>query len=500
MNETDQEGPGASSNSTSHHTQQRAILQETSVMAMNPYVHPYYDSSLSDSQGYVLTIVPIFSSLLSALGSANIIYAVLTSRKKSPYRRIMLGLSCCDFISSLFVYPWQGFLLPKETSQRILAFGNDASCTALGFGQQFALSSSWYNGALSTYFMMTVKFGISQTDFARKFEAWLHILSIFYPLITAIVGAILGVYHEIKVGIGCWVAEYPEGCGCNAELDEHGECCISSIIGWVFGGAPAILVFVAILVNNLLVFLHVRRTIHRGRRHTIEAVQSHTIQSHDPQIKRIQMVASQAFLYVVAYLLTYCPILTIQILEAYGFYPKDEARFFPLFLINAVFFPLQGFLNMFIYVRPTYLKARKEFPQETRRWAFQHALHGDMIASGADSRSKFRATISRILGYRMSHLSKSEQQKKDKAGVLVAGYEASSSSRGKDRVTGTDHGDRPVFEFIERSKRDAQDHFGSDEQEIHRDASIGTDHDLISSMTETQKCASMHEQEKGCVP
>lgn len=158
-------------------------------------------SSLSDAQEKVLGILPLFPSLLSFLGSAQIVWMVVTAKRKTPYRRILLGLSCSDIFAS-FVYPWQVFLLPKATSQRVWAIGNDSTCSFLGFSQQVLFASVLYNACLSLYFVLTVRQGIKDPVLARRYEPWMHVVCIGFPLVTATVGAILGWYHEVSVGYG----------------------------------------------------------------------------------------------------------------------------------------------------------------------------------------------------------------------------------------------------------------------------------------------------------
>ena len=98
------------------------------------------ESSLSEAQDMTLSILPCLTSSLSCLGSAQIIFMVLTARKTTPYRRILLGLSVSDFLCSL-VYPWQAFLVPQATSYRIWAIGNDRTCAFLGFSLQIFFAS-----------------------------------------------------------------------------------------------------------------------------------------------------------------------------------------------------------------------------------------------------------------------------------------------------------------------------------------------------------------------
>ena len=354
-------------------------------------------SSLSETQDMVLSLLPILPALLSLWGSANIIYMVLVSGKKTPYRRILLGLSVCDMISSV-VFPWQAFLLPSDTSQRLWAVGNDATCDALGFFQQFTFCSVWYNGMLSFYFLLTVKFGVKEDRMSRRYEPWMHILSIGYPLITALIGAGFGMYNENQIGHACWIYDFPQGCvTCDLVEPLEGEqCCLSATMAWIFAGVPTFLTFVAIVGNNLLVFLHVRATIVKSQRYleklALGAGDDSSVgsclstASHNPhQARRIRAVATQAFLYVLAFLVTYVPAMALRILESRGYGASDESKLFPALVCQAICLPLQGFFNCLIYVRPSYARVRKEHPQERRFWAFRRALHGDKVRPEASS-------------------------------------------------------------------------------------------------------------------
>lgn len=74
-------------------------------------------------------------------------------RRTTAYRRILLGLSCSDLVSSVML-GFQSFLMPP--GRRVYAMGNDASRTVLGFFQQFAFTNLWYSGMLRFFFLLTV--------------------------------------------------------------------------------------------------------------------------------------------------------------------------------------------------------------------------------------------------------------------------------------------------------------------------------------------------------
>ena len=67
----------------------------------------------------------------------------------------------------------------------------------------------------------------------------------------------------------------------------------------------------------------------------------------------IKEVAIQGFLYVSTFLLTLTPSFVLQVMYSTGV--DDQNILYPLAILNAMLLPLQGFFNVFIYIRPTSL-------------------------------------------------------------------------------------------------------------------------------------------------
>lgn len=74
---------------------------------------------------------------------------------------------------------------------------------------------------------------------------------------------------------------------------------------------------------------------------------------------QIRKVAIQGLLYVGAFFCTYFPGFAIRMMALRGRGLSSEAELFKLLILQSCLVPLQGFCNMLIYVRPTYLKLRK---------------------------------------------------------------------------------------------------------------------------------------------
>lgn len=101
-------------------------------------------TTLTDSQELWLTVLGVISGTLSLIGSTLIIVRICRCRLyTTPYQRIMLGLSLTDLVAS-FATGWGPLLfLPKGTSPRAVAFGNETTCNMLGFLTQFAICAVW---------------------------------------------------------------------------------------------------------------------------------------------------------------------------------------------------------------------------------------------------------------------------------------------------------------------------------------------------------------------
>ncbi|CAB9519194.1 expressed unknown protein [Seminavis robusta] len=355
-------------------------------------------STLTETQDKALSILPIFSGLLSMWGSYNIIAMYCSSdptKRNNVYQRIMLGLSASDMLAS-FVLTLHPFMIPAATSQRAYASGTDATCSAMGFFQQLAFAEVWYNGMLSFFFLWKIKYSMSHEQMARR-EPWMHSLAIGFNLITATIGAALGMYGELVVGHFCWFTGT-----------------MGTYFAYFCAAAPFAFFMVAICVNNLLIYNHVRKSLQQQQQQqqttTSSAVivplsnasSSNNHHHHDPaaatrtstaesvagessatsadsgnsvfsneevreqqreaarlayqkqrQQERLRAIAIQASLYVGSFLLTHLPTFIIRITSAIvGLSPSNEGQFFPLLLIQAILLPLQGLFNYLIYSRP----------------------------------------------------------------------------------------------------------------------------------------------------
>jgi len=169
------------------------------------------------------------------------------------------------------------------------------------------------------------------------------------------------------------------------------------------GRVPGIIVLLLIAFNNVLLYCHVRATTIKGQKKALEAEKrlstynnqsirsvtdsassssvngdrksSSVLRSSENQWKRVREVGRQSFLYVAAYLFSFGWNIVKGIAED----KVSEQGILALAILQAVFVPTQGFLNMLVYFRPKYARARTKYPEEAKMWAAKRAILGDGV-------------------------------------------------------------------------------------------------------------------------
>jgi len=297
--------------------------------------------SLTNEQEEVMSICMVISGLLSMFGSTTIVYRVLKKKKNTkPFDRIMLGLSSFDIIGS-FSFVLTPFAVPAASSPRVWAAGNDATCSFLGYLSQLSIGAAWYSCLLSFYFLATLRLRVSNDDFAVRFEPYIHGLSLFYYLFTATLGVPFHLYNETELGLGCWITNrLPRDC-------TEQENCIGHIIAWFYGGLCLFFTMIALPLNYMFTYCFVRQTLKILARH------------NPTQARMVRSMAVQGTLYVLAFFVSYGPQLVVRILAVVFDYGRsNEPGIYWLLVLNSICYPLQGFLNMFVYSRPNYIRLR----------------------------------------------------------------------------------------------------------------------------------------------
>jgi hypothetical protein len=357
------------------------------------------------------------SALLSVLGSCLICRRLLERWKKSRtvgrseelwacYERLMFGLSAADIMTSTSLIVVSIFFRPHHEPSAV--------CTVEGFLLTLGISGPLYNAAISLYFLITICSSRKEKRIGWQTECILHLIAVGFPLVSALVGVLLQVFNPETTDIGCWATEHPAGC--------TGDNCIRGARAEMYGLFVALLLFSLIFLfligSNAAIYWHVRRLVLKTLRFTNPAAEeapatvvtnpssgdfdvqeqrgtSQMEQQCEPSqpeqqrgsqqeesalfrgankrpnqsVSKIRMVATQSTLYVGAFMIcfiwTYI-LVVVEIVDPEGF---QSRKYFFFNVLQALFYPSQGFFNAFVFCRPNYMRIRATAAgQELSRW------------------------------------------------------------------------------------------------------------------------------------
>ncbi|KAL7517032.1 hypothetical protein ACHAWX_001992 [Stephanocyclus meneghinianus] len=322
-------------------------------------------SSLVTPQSKTLALLPKFTGFFSLVGSTFIFQDILCHGTPSPtkrvFHRVMLGLSISDGIASVvnILSTWP---IPKGTPGVYLASGTTATCTAQGFFNELGnLAAPLYNVSLCVYFVRKICDGLTEDDIRSKDEKFM----LSAPAVIAATIAVLGLVFDLYNNSGwlCWFAENPPGCAKSVNTD-----CIRGEHAETFRWIHQAFVWTAICFIGYQMYSIYRYVKVQERNQYVEA----TDEDGRQRGTNAKKVAIQAALFVGALYLTWFFTTVARIYQNITGHNN-----FVLQLLMAVFFPLQGFFNAFIYIRPRYLRAKSRNPQFSARKLFRIALHHD---------------------------------------------------------------------------------------------------------------------------
>ncbi len=318
--------------------------------------------SLATRKSFVA--VKVLGSGLSVIGSSLVIYMVLRQKKAShserpTYHRFLLAMSVYDLLQAA----WQGLgavPVPIWTGG-YGSFGNTASCTALGFFVTLAMGGWVYNAALSIYYVMVIRYGVTESAIARRFEPITHVLAFVISMGLGISGLFLTVFNAITPTpeIGCFAWPYPDACYYDLATCERGR--YYGQWGWAFYALQCLCVAI-VIVGSAMLYATIRKQYLSSSRYA---------SGESAQMRgRTRDVAWQAFWFALACF--YANIWNILIIQAYSHGPH---WWLMTVLFNGLFgYPAQGFFNFLIYVSPRYQRLRQRKPESGRLGALYEVV------------------------------------------------------------------------------------------------------------------------------
>ncbi|KAL3815399.1 hypothetical protein ACHAXA_011517 [Cyclostephanos tholiformis] len=365
------------------------------------------------AQQMAVAIAPKFTAGLSTLGSIATIFLIL--RRRTPgnngngsgntgggggggrsrrysnergrghgtYHRLVLGMSVCCLSSSVawFFTTWP---IPRDTTGVYGAIGTQRTCTAQGFFAQFSLSSVMYNASLSVYYALVIVYGWTERRIV-SIEPYIHLHAISWGLFTGIACIGLGLFNQ--VGWDCWISAYPIGCaetwknrnsvGDDITTTTTTTCTRGdngSIYQWAFYYAPLWVVIIVVMLLMRSVYTSVRRqemVMERGQ---------FILNDDRDRLKKSRQIAIQAAYYVGAFYVTWFFPTIFQIVLV-----TSGEVYFPLLILTAFFVPIQGLLNLIVFVRPKYGRYLRNNPDQSMILAWFRMLSDELGGRGNGS-------------------------------------------------------------------------------------------------------------------
>jgi hypothetical protein len=361
--------------------------------------------AMTVAQKKAVAIAPKFTAAASAIGSLTICYLILRKpTKRKTYHRLLLGMSICDFSASVawFFTTWP---IPLGTPGVFGAVGTQQTCTAQAFFAQFSLSTVMYNACLAVYYFLVIVKGWRDDDIV-KIEPFFHAFSIAWGLGTAVASLFLTLFNQ--VGWDCWIGGYP--LGCKESWNNNGVTTCTrgdngSLYKWAFYYAPLWLMITLVTALMCLVYWTVReqeRTMHKYQpRASVDAAIVAEIKESNSR-----KIAKQAAYYVGAfYAAWFFPTIFQLVLVTSG-----KVHFVLLFLA-AVFVPIQGLLNLIVYLRPKYIHYRENCPEQFFFFAWTRLLW-DQLCFRNDARHDSTSEFVPRITFRNSLLQQVAEEEK----------------------------------------------------------------------------------------
>jgi hypothetical protein len=86
------------------------------------------------------------------------------------------------------------------------------------------------NSSLAIYYLLVVKFGVSEERLRYNIEPAMHLMAVAFGLISATAGVFLDLYNNAS--LWCWIAPFPVGC---EDSRSDGETtCIRGVNSWIY--------------------------------------------------------------------------------------------------------------------------------------------------------------------------------------------------------------------------------------------------------------------------
>lgn len=318
----------------------QGIYEEGSAQCMAQRVFSYYcGCSYFNFNVDLWILLSRISGSISLLCSLALIVHISRDRRKrsSIYHQIILGISSCDFISSIF------FIL-ADVPAPATPGGDDSFCKAQGFFLQLGFGAMFFNVSLTLYYMLTIAQGWTESRIRR---VRVYLLAI--PFGLGLVLACAGIPAYVALGQACWLP--------------------SIFITELFGASPLHSIFIGVMpicvaiatitLMQVRIFYFVRQSEQkmlkwRFSRRKLDAKGSGN--TTISMTEREKKVFWQSALYVCSFYITW-PVCLTSLLIKPDRYEEILSVAYKVDSAASFLWPLQGFFTCIIYFRPRIVKS-----------------------------------------------------------------------------------------------------------------------------------------------
>jgi len=287
--------------------------------------------------------------------------------------RLLAAICLSDLVNSVaYALFMPAMIFPQGNQDVWGAFGTELTCKVHGLFMHLGNIGAAYNGGLAVYFLLSLRYRQSDAQISSRYEIYMHLWGLAWPLITGLAALAMDLYHF--GGVGCWIAPYPYGCHEPPEkrppeyTELFGiETCTKAqrayLYAWVFTGIPLFVTNCIIMLSMFLTYLSVREIYQKAQRPILRVVEAGFVSQDDGAAARsryegkIQQAGIQAILYSTLYFVTHMFAFWVTLTEMFS-----GRLHFWLVWLHVFFWPQQGFWNVFIFLRPTILQIQRRDP------------------------------------------------------------------------------------------------------------------------------------------
>jgi hypothetical protein len=219
------------------------------------------------------------------------------------------------------------------------ASGNVTSCNFQGFLLQLAIGAPLYNSSLALFYLMVIKYNWTN-EMLVCIEKVVHAFVLIFAVGTSI--ALLPLKQYNHVGAVCWVVGTPQGCGHSTNIPSDIPCKrgdYAYLYGLLLFYGPLWVCVLLCIFFMIIIFFEVKKTHERLSRY---GHQRHRLSRSGSDTK---LVASQSLLYTLSFFITWTPSTIWSVAHWFNI----SAPW--LDICSATIEPLQGFINLLVFVR-----------------------------------------------------------------------------------------------------------------------------------------------------